>query len=280
MTIFLLDSLLIQFQPATVLGSRRFLFWQGFWHVRSCSDLLKVFRMVVLFTSPPTNWGLVRVKFQQVNWPWNSKSRVICAPLSWVLASTIGLCLSQVLVDSWSPYWLTVGWRTCQEICWSTLVRYVSWCINQHVNQNVGWYTSQYTSWHSNDTSLRGVNCWWNVSWLLVVHRLTVVYHKFSINPPKGAYLFQAHLMGGGGGLIWDGVLFNLEKTMVSVLHKYLEYKGGKGWRLCSQGSKTNLNFQQAIWYYAMVQFRITQFEENHIIRKKMLNSRKVNNEF
>ena len=44
----------------------------------------------------------------------------------------------------------------------------------------------------------------------------------------------------------------------------------------------------QAIWYYAMVRFRtidlkshpITQFEENCIIHKKMLNSSKVNNEF
>ena len=34
---------------------------------------------------------------------------------------------------------------------------------------------------------------------------------------PWGAYLFQRHLRGGG--------LFNLEKTMVLVLHKELEYK-------------------------------------------------------
>ena len=32
-----------------------------------------------------------------------------------------------------------------------------------------------------------------------------------------GAYLFQAHLRGGG--------LFTLEKTMASVLHKELGYK-------------------------------------------------------
>ena len=44
----------------------------------------------------------------------------------------------------------------------------------------------------------------------------------------------------------------------------------------------------QAIWYYVMVRFRtidlkshpIAQFEENRIIRKKMLNSSKENNEF
>ena len=35
---------------------------------------------------------------------------------------------------------------------------------------------------------------------------------------PPGAYLFQAHLKGGGG-------LFNFELTRVSVLHKGLEYK-------------------------------------------------------
>ena len=46
-------------------------------------------------------------------------------------------------------------------------------------------------------------------------------YQKSSIKPPpprgRGAYLFQAHLRGGGD-------LFNLETTMVSVLHKGLEY--------------------------------------------------------
>ena len=38
---------------------------------------------------------------------------------------------------------------------------------------------------------------------------------------PQGAYSFQAHLRGGGGG---GGGLI-LEKTMVSVLQKALEYK-------------------------------------------------------
>ena len=47
-------------------------------------------------------------------------------------------------------------------------------------------------------------------------------YHKSSIKPPppprgRGAYLFQAHLRGGGD-------LFNLETSMVSVLHIGLEY--------------------------------------------------------
>ena len=45
-----------------------------------------------------------------------------------------------------------------------------------------------------------------------------------TVNPPP-RYLFQAHLRGGGGGLIETRGLFNLEKTMVSVLHKELEYK-------------------------------------------------------
>ena len=45
-----------------------------------------------------------------------------------------------------------------------------------------------------------------------------------------GAYLFQVHLSGGGGlieagDLLEMGDLFNLEKTMVSVLHKELEQK-------------------------------------------------------
>lgn len=50
------------------------------------------------------------------------------------------------------------------------------------------------------------------------------------------AYLFQAHLRGGGGGefnrdggLIWEGGSFNLEMMMqVSVLHRELEYKEEK----------------------------------------------------
>ena len=48
-------------------------------------------------------------------------------------------------------------------------------------------------------------------------------YRKSSSKPPRGAYLFQAHLREGGreGGR----GLFNLEKTMVLVLHKELEHK-------------------------------------------------------
>ena len=54
---------------------------------------------------------------------------------------------------------------------------------------------------------------------------------EYTVNPllsPRGAYLFQAHLRGGlieTGGLFKRGGLFNLETTMVSVLHKELEYK-------------------------------------------------------
>ena len=45
-------------------------------------------------------------------------------------------------------------------------------------------------------------------------------HRKSSRKPPGGAFLiFQAHLREGGVGL------FNLEKTMVLVLHKELEHK-------------------------------------------------------
>ena len=56
----------------------------------------------------------------------------------------------------------------------------------------------------------------------------------YTVNPLLRAYLFQAHLRRGGGGrgglnryggLISEGGLFNLDTTMVSVLHKKLEYK-------------------------------------------------------
>ena len=53
-------------------------------------------------------------------------------------------------------------------------------------------------------------------------------YHKSSIKPPREAYLFQAHLRGGlieTRGLFEKGGLFNLEKTMLSLLHKELKYK-------------------------------------------------------
>ena len=49
---------------------------------------------------------------------------------------------------------------------------------------------------------------------------------------PQILYLFQGHLRGGGGlnrdrRLIWEGEggLINLEKKLVSILHKELEYK-------------------------------------------------------
>ena len=46
-------------------------------------------------------------------------------------------------------------------------------------------------------------------------------YRKSSVSPP-GAYSFLTHWRGD---LIEMGGLFNLEKMMVSVLHKELEYK-------------------------------------------------------
>ena len=50
------------------------------------------------------------------------------------------------------------------------------------------------------------------------------VYRKSSIKPPRGLIYFKP--MGrGGGGLIWEGGLFNLKTTMVSVLHKELDCK-------------------------------------------------------
>ena len=57
-------------------------------------------------------------------------------------------------------------------------------------------------------------------------------HNLHTINPllslPPGTYLFQIHFRvvnrdGRGGYLI--GGLFNLENTMLSVLHKDLEYK-------------------------------------------------------
>ena len=47
---------------------------------------------------------------------------------------------------------------------------------------------------------------------------------KFSIKPPGGLIYFK-HTWWVGGGLFERGSLFDLAKTMVSVLHKELEYK-------------------------------------------------------
>ena len=43
--------------------------------------------------------------------------------------------------------------------------------------------------------------------------------------PPREAYLFQTHLKGGGGLFFRGKGLFNLGKSMVSVLYKKLEDK-------------------------------------------------------
>ena len=42
--------------------------------------------------------------------------------------------------------------------------------------------------------------------------------------PPPGGLFYFKPICGGGGGLIGNGGLFNLEKMMVSVLHKELQY--------------------------------------------------------
>ena len=57
-------------------------------------------------------------------------------------------------------------------------------------------------------------------------------YRKSSIKSLGGLIYFK-HIWGGGGlkrdgGRIWDWALFNLAKTIVSVLHKELEYKAEK----------------------------------------------------
>ena len=56
---------------------------------------------------------------------------------------------------------------------------------------------------------------------------------SLTVNPlfsVHGGLIYFKPTWGGGGGrgLHTDGGLFNLEKTMVSVLHKELEYKLGK----------------------------------------------------
>ena len=64
-----------------------------------------------------------------------------------------------------------------------------------------------------------------------------IKYRKSPIIPPGEG--------GGGEGVLnREGGLFNLAKTMVSVLHKEQEYKVEKLNRSRSRRSKTNLSFQ------------------------------------
>ena len=44
------------------------------------------------------------------------------------------------------------------------------------------------------------------------------------LSPPGGLFI-SSPFKGVKGGLIWEGDLFNLKKTVESVLHKELEYK-------------------------------------------------------
>ena len=69
--------------------------------------------------------------------------------------------------------------------------------------------------------------------------------HQLTIKPIKP--------LGGQGlieirGYLREGGLFIVEKTMVSVLHKELEYKvessSTRGWKSCTRGSESNPNFQ------------------------------------
>ena len=61
---------------------------------------------------------------------------------------------------------------------------------------------------------------------------------SYSLNPllsPPGGLIYFQHIWGGrggglmvlyrDGGLIWEGCILNLAQTMVSFLHKELEYK-------------------------------------------------------
>ena len=62
----------------------------------------------------------------------------------------------------------------------------------------------------------------WFCLWQVILSTNVKFLSECTVNPllsPLGAYLFQAHLRRG------NGAYFSLEKTMVSVLHKELEYK-------------------------------------------------------
>ena len=77
----------------------------------------------------------------------------------------------------------------------------------------------------------------------------STTYRKSSIKPPEGLFISSPFEWGAGGGGLMDALgLFSLETTMVSVLHKELEYKVEKlkykKFRSCSRGSESNPTFQ------------------------------------
>ena len=57
--------------------------------------------------------------------------------------------------------------------------------------------------------------------------KICIIYSNPLLSPPR-SYLFHAHLSEGGAyskGDCWGGGVFNWEESMVSVLHKEVEYK-------------------------------------------------------
>ena len=80
------------------------------------------------------------------------------------------------------------------------------------------------------------------------------VFRKDLNEALRVAYLFQAHLRevgGGGGELIWEGELFNLENTMVSVLHEELKYKveGLKNKKVGGYAAEDQNQIRTFSWY-------------------------------
>ena len=80
-------------------------------------------------------------------------------------------------------------------------------------------------------------------------HELLTYYRKSFIKPPKGL-IYLKPIGGGGGRLIETGGLFerrglfNVERTMVSVLHKEVECSSTRRFRSWSRGSESHPNFQ------------------------------------
>ena len=129
--------------------------------------------------------------------PWLSISwryRPICQSTCQL---SIGRLLITILVDCW---------LTCRQICWSTLDHYVGRCIGQHTECRPT-YRSVY---QSTPGRYKGCQLWWNISRLLVAHQLTVVCHKFSINPPGGLFISSPF----EGGLNRDGGLIIISCTL------------------------------------------------------------------
>ena len=103
-------------------------------------------------------------------------------------------------------------------------VREISWDLQYYQNsEKAGCLIRVLSQWRPTIANVgREPLFRWTLKWCLLLTYVRKASHK----PPGGLFILSPFEGGGGGGggkkegLILEGSLFNLEKAMVSVLHK------------------------------------------------------------